>query len=384
MVCAIAKQLNNKNALNRNWRTTTIDRMLSNYIYAGDYQHRKRIKDEETILLEDVCPAIINKEDFKLVQKQKEKNLKNYIRKHTYVYMQKIICSKCNKIMGGSSTTSKNKPTQIYYKCNCCNTRINEKKIEESLMLFLNDMLDFYLLIDNNYKSFFNEDITVEIERYNKILKELNIKLKRIKKAYIDGAIELDEFKDEEISIKRQMDETKFKLNNLNSTKKNINNKAELKLYTNLFQLEKLKYKSYYVRKNGLWDKLTKEQKSELIKKYIDSVEIEKIKNEIVIKKININKKEIANIGYMFRNDCFDMVVNINEKDIILSNEKKKEDIDKYITSLNKFYKIKPITIEKDKLDVDNLPNKSLLQIIPNEKQNKFDKDKYTLLQISG
>ena len=83
-VCTITKELNNKNALNRNWRTTTIDRMLSNYIYAGDYQHRKRIKDEETILLEDVCPAIINKDDFKLVQKQKEKNLKNYTRKHTY------------------------------------------------------------------------------------------------------------------------------------------------------------------------------------------------------------------------------------------------------------------------------------------------------------
>ena len=383
-VCAITKELNNKNALNRHWRTTTIDRMLSNYIYAGDYQHRKRIKDEETILLEDVCPAIINKEDFKLVQKQKEKNLKNYTRKHTYVYMQKIVCSKCNKIMGGSSTTSKNKSTQIYYKCNCCNTRINEKKIEESLMLFLNDMLDYYLLIDNNYKSFFNEDITVEIERYNKILKELNIKLKRIKKAYIDGAIELDEFKDEEISIKRQMDETKVKLNNLNLANKNINNKEELKLYTNLFQLEKLKYKSYYVRKNGLWNKLTKEQKSELIKKYIDTIEIEKIKDEIIIKKININKKEIGNIGYMFRNDCFDMIVNINEKDIILSNEKKKEDIDKYITSLNRFYKIKPITIEKDNLDIDNLPNESLLQIIPNKKQNKFDKCKYTLLQISS
>ena len=383
-VCAIAKQLNNKNALNRHWRTTTIDRMLSNYIYAGDYQHRKRIKDEETILLEDVCPAIINKEDFKLVQRQKEKNLKNYTRKHTYVYMQKIVCSKCNKIMGGSSTTSKNKPTQIYYKCNCCNTRINEKKIEESLMLFLNDMLDYYLLIDNNYKSFFNEDITVEIERYDKILKELNIKLKRIKKAYIDGAIELDAFKDEEISIKGQIDETKVKLNNLNLANKNINNKEKLKFYTNLFQLEKLKYKTYYVRKNGLWNKLTKEQKSELIKKYIDFVEIEKIKDEIIIKKININKKEIENIGYMFRNDCFDMIVNINEKDIILSNEKEKEDLDEYITSLSKFYKIKPITIEKNKLDIDNLPNKSLLQIIPNKKQNKFDKCKYTLLQISS
>ena len=43
--------MNDKNALNRPWRTTTIDRMLSNYIYAGDYQHRKRIKDEEQYYL---------------------------------------------------------------------------------------------------------------------------------------------------------------------------------------------------------------------------------------------------------------------------------------------------------------------------------------------
>ena len=78
------------------------------------------------------------------------------------------------------------------------------------------------------------------------------------------------------------------------------------------------------------------------------------------------------------------MVVSVNEKDIILSNKKAKEDIDNYITSLNRFYKINPMTIEKDKLDIDNLANKSLLQIIPNKKQNKFDKDKYTLLQISG
>ena len=375
-VCTITKRLNEKNVLNRNWRTTTIDRMLSNYIYAGNYQHRKRIQNEETILLEDVCPAIIDKHDFELVQKQKEKNLKNYTRKHTYVYMQKIVCSKCNKIMGGSSTTSKNKPTQIYYKCNCCNTRINEKKIEQPLMLFLNDMLDYYLLIDNNYKSFFNEDLTIEIKRYEKILKDLNTKLQRIKNAYLNSDIEQDDFIEEEKSIKMQIEETKIKINNLNNADENLNHKDDLRLYNNLFQLEKMKYKSYYVRKNGLWNKLTKEQKAELITKYIDSIEIEKKKDEIIIKKININKKEIQNIGYMFRNDCFDMVVNINDKDVILSNEKTKEDITKYIESLSRFYKITPFTIEKDKLDIDSLSNSSLLQIIPNKKENKFEKDK--------
>ena len=384
-VCTITKKLNNKNALNRNWRTTTIDRMLSNYIYCGDYLYGKRAKNMKPIHLENICPAIIDKETFKMVQTQKERNLKNYTRKHTYVYMQKIVCSKCNKIMGGSSTTSRNKPTQIYYKCNCCNTRINEKKIEKPLMLFLNDMLDYYLLIDNNFKSFFNEDLNIEIDKYNKMLDKCNKKLKKIKEAYLDDLIDKDEFITEEKAIKSQINDLEFKLNHLNNANNNENHKQELNLYYNLFQLEKMKYKSYYARKNGLWNKLTKEQKSKLIMKYIDSIEIEKVKDEIVIKKININKKEIMNIGYMFRNDCFDMAININDRDIILSNEKTNDDIDKYINSLSKFYNISPIIIEKDKLNLEELDNNNnLLQIIPNKKNHKFDKDKYTLLLING
>ena len=91
------------------------------------------------------------------------------------------------------------------------------------------------------------------------------------------------------------------------------------------------------------------------------------------------------NIGYMFRNDCFDMAININDRDVILSNENTKEDINKYITSLSKFYNISPITIEKDKLNLDELDNNNnLLQIIPIKKNYKFDMDKYTLLLING
>lgn len=64
----------------------------------------------------------------------------------------------------------------------------------------------------------------------------------------------------------------------MNNADENLNHKDDLRLYNNLFQLEKMKYKSYYVRSNRLWNKLTKEQKAELITKYIDSFEFEKEK----------------------------------------------------------------------------------------------------------
>lgn len=43
----------------------------------------------------------------------------------------------------------------------------------------------------------------------------------------------------------------------------------------------------------------------------------------------------------------FNMSVNINDINVILSNKRMKEDITKYIELLSKFYKITPITIEK-------------------------------------
>lgn len=55
------------------------------------------------------------------------------------------------------------------------------------------------------------------------------------------------------------------------------------------------------------------------------------------------------------------MTININGRDIILSNEKTKKDIDKYINSLSKFYNISPITIEKNKLNLVGLEDNNNL-----------------------
>ena len=45
------------------------------------------------------------------------------------------------------------------------------------------------------------------------------------------------------------------------------------------------------------------------------------VKNNILkIKTIRTNKKEIENIGYMFRENCFEILINSNDKNIILSN----------------------------------------------------------------
>lgn len=52
--------------------------------------------------------------------------------------------------------------------------------------------------------------------------------------------------------------------------------------------------------------------------KYFDEIEISIDNNHNVsILNIIFNKNEIENIGFMFRKDCFDMVVNVKDRDIL-------------------------------------------------------------------
>lgn len=382
-VCSIVKLFNQENVLNKKWITTTIDKILSNRVYIGDYEHRKRVKNGKVELFENVCPAIIDKTTFEIVQKQKEKNLKNYTRKRTYIFMQKVICPKCHKIMGGCSSTSHTGKKPVYYQCACCKKRVSEKKIEKPLLAFLNDMLDYFLIIDNTFKPYLNNDIELELQRYTKLLEELSNKEKRIKKAFVDGYIEPKDLKDELRSITNQKNEMDLKIRKLRKTNESNNHKQELKTIFNMREIEKQKFKSHYFKEQSLWNKLSDEQKKSLITKYIDTIEIDFDKqNNVVIKNIIINKKELENIGYLFRSDCFDMVVNVEDQDVLFSNYQSKEMLDTYVSSLRKYYKVNQIVVEKELLDISDYLTNDTLEIIPMKKESKFEKDKFTLLQI--
>lgn len=383
-VCSICKLFEKENILNRRWPTTTVDKILSNQLYIGNNEFGKRTNGEKQIF-EDVVPPIIDKTSFNIVQKRKEKNLKNFKRKATYIFMQKIVCPKCNKIMGGSSSTSKNKEKHLYYKCNSCKTRINEKKIEEKLMIFLNDMLDFFLIIDNSFKPKINIDIDADIQKYQSLKENINSKITRIKKAFLDEIIEASTFQNELNEFQRELENINIKLNELVETKNNMEYKQDIKTIFNLKEIEKLKEKSEYVKTHNLWKKLTSEQKYYIINKYIDEIKISIDKNyDVSIENILFNKNEIENIGYMFRNDCFDMIVKLEERDIILSNYKSKENTKEYINNLREFYSIKETTIQDNLFDINNYDKNNIIQIIPQEKDSKFEHTKLKILEIEA
>ena len=112
-----------------NWRDSTILAILENEIYKGDFVHGKRTK--HPTYYSNVVEPIIDKDKQEECQVQKKRNSRSYQRTLTYLFLQKLKCPKCGRILGGKATTKKNGNSYYYYYCNDCKITIKEKMIEE-------------------------------------------------------------------------------------------------------------------------------------------------------------------------------------------------------------------------------------------------------------
>ena len=74
---------------------SSINRIINNKIYMGDYERYKYDTDKETELFVDVVPPIITRAMWEEIQKQKGKNQRSYCRNRVYIFFQKLVCPTC-------------------------------------------------------------------------------------------------------------------------------------------------------------------------------------------------------------------------------------------------------------------------------------------------
>lgn len=78
------------------------------------------------------------------------------------------------------------------------------------------------------------------------------------------------------------------------------------------------------------------------------------------------------------------MIINTEDRDVIISNYKNEEETTKYINILRNFYNVKETEIEGELLDINEFNSDEIIQIIPQEKKNKFEKNRFKILQIGA
>ena len=164
---AIANIYNEEKVLGKtNWYDSTIQKILSNEIYKGDFVHGKRLKKQT--YYEDVVEPLVSKELWDSCQYQKQRNARHYERTAKYIFTNKLKCSKCGCFLGGAATKKKSGKKYYYYKCEHCKTYFKEEIIEDMFIDIWIYLLKQDALLNDYYTPFVKSKLENNVDDFTK------------------------------------------------------------------------------------------------------------------------------------------------------------------------------------------------------------------------
>ena len=301
----ISNLFNDEKVLGKeNWRDSTIVNILENEIYKGDFVHGKRTK--HPIYYENVVEPIVSKEMWEDCQVQKKKNSRSYKRTLTYLYLQKLKCPKCSRILGGKATTKKNGNTYFYYYCNDCKIEFKEKVINDYFSQFISELVEYDSVVNQFFLPMIKQKFDEPKEQLEKEIKEQNNKLERIKKAYINGVFELKEYNEEKKIVEKAISELESKLDTTDCVEELKFTPKDILLKRDIDFINKINLDKEHQEKTKTWKDYTRKEQAELIMKYVDDIELELIGNDISVKQINFRESICKPCQELFDNGYID------------------------------------------------------------------------------
>ena len=286
-----------------NWRDSTIVNILQNEIYKGDFVHGKRTN--HPTFYEDVVEPIISKEMWEDCQVQKKKNSRAFKRTLTYLYLQKLKCPKCGRILGGKATTKKNGKSYFYYYCNDCKIEFKEKLINDYFNQFIAELIEYDEVVNQFFLPMIKQKFDEPKEQLEKEINNQKNKLERIKKAYINGVFELKEYNEEKKIVEKAITELETKLDTTDNVEELRFTPKDILLKRDIDFINKIKLDKEYQERTRTWKDYTREEQADLIMRYVEDIELDMIGTVIAVKQINFREsickpcQELFDKGYI-------------------------------------------------------------------------------------
>lgn len=379
----ISNILNEEQVLGKtNWRDSTITAILENEVYKGDFVHGKRTK--HPTYYENVVEPLVSKEMWEDCQAQKKKNSRAYQRTLTYLFLQKIRCPKCNNLMGGKATKKKNGNIYYYYYCNDCKLNLKENVIEEYFANFINEIVEYDSVVNQFFLPMIKQKFDEPKELLEKELDKQKAKLDRIRKAYISGAFDLDEYNAEKKIVDEAISKIQIELNTTNITEELKFTPQDILLKRDIDFINKVKLKDEYKERTKTWKDYTREEKSNLIMKYVDDITLLEKNKVMIVDEVRFRESicrpcnELVQAGYIDVKTptLFGNLVG----QLRFSNYLPEEEVGKHIMRLRQYYDVgfeEAIYYVEDRVFYFNFlqDNRAIIRIFPMEDYCKIDPD---------
>lgn len=355
----------------KKWRDTTIQKIIDNKIYMGDYEQYKRIGKQENlepIVYMNVVEPIISRAKWEECQKQKERNQRTYTRDRIYTFFQRLKCPSCGRIMKckGSGGT---KRKYMYYTCEHCHVNFNENYVEALLENFIYDLLEYDMAV----KKFFlpileDKNNKIDTTIIDKEIRTLEKQRDRIKQAYIKGIVEMEDFKEDYKLIED-------KLANLENKKLELVNLETFNYSPHELLAERDLEREKMIRLDTLnsllkskWNDMDKSEKQEFISKFIDTIEIKKdSKGNLILEKINFRNGFIRELLKFYDTGIFDVAVPVmvdNKEEYIKGGRMTEDELNKYLTKMNEHFETSFYEMYET---IDNETNEVILEYQPKD-----------------
>ena len=130
----------------------------------------------------------------------------------TYLYIQKLKCPKCGRILGGKATTKKSGKSYFHYYCNDCKIEFKENVINDYFNQFIDELVEYDSVVNQFFLPMIKQKFDEPKEQLEKEINAQKNKLERIKKAYINGVFKLKEYNEEKKIVEKVISELENKL----------------------------------------------------------------------------------------------------------------------------------------------------------------------------
>ncbi len=325
-----------------NWQDSTIVTILENEIYKGDFVHGKRTK--HPTYYKDVVEPIISKEMWEDCQVQKKKNSRSFQRTLTYLYMQKLKCPKCGRILGGKATTKKSGKSYFYYYCNDCKIEFKENVINDYFNQFIDELVEYDSVVNQFFLPMIKQKFDEPKEQLEKEINTQKNKLERIRKAYIDGAFDLKEYNAEKKIVENAISELENKLDTTNCTEELRFTPKDILLKKDIDFINKIKLDKEYTERTRTWKDYTRQEQAELVMKYVDDIELVLVGKEVVVKQINFRDSICKPCQELYDNGYIDtikpMILGNVLGSVRFSNYLPEEEVGEIIMRLRQYYDV--------------------------------------------
>ena len=364
------------------WRDSSIVAILENEIYKGDFVHGKRTK--HPTYYENVVEPIVSKEMWEECQVQKKKNSKSYQRTLTYLFLQKLRCPKCNRILGGKATQKKNGNIYYYYYCHDCKINFKESLVEEYFNDFVNELVEYDSVVNQFFLPMIKQKFDEPQEELKKDINKQKDKLERIKRAYINGVFNLEEYNDERKLVESSLEKLQNELDEATSCEILNFTPQDILLKRDIDYINKVKLEKEYKERTKTWKDYTREEKSELIMKYVDDIKLGILNNYIYVDNINFRESICKPCNELFDAGYIDVKTPVIFGNIVgqirFSNYLPEKEIGKHIMRLRQYYDVgfeEATYYVEDRIFYFNFihDDRAIVRVFPMEDYAKIDPD---------